>query len=225
MRIAVLGGTGAEGGGLAFRWAAAGHEVVIGSRDATRAQAGAEELNALLNNGKIEGADNHMAASGAEVIVLAVPYAAQQSTALGVAAALEGKILIDVTCPLVPPKVSLVQLPEGGSAVATLQAKLGAGVRVVSSAFQNISAHHLKKLDHVIDCDVLVCADDTEAADVAIGLAHRRGPARTLCRRAGELGGGRGADVDPDRDQPALQGAVFRDSAHRLAHRQRMILR
>lgn len=172
--IAVLGGTGAEGGGLAFRWAAAGHQVVIGSRDATRAQAAAADLNTLLGADKITGADNRAAASGAEVVVLAVPYAAQQSTARDVADALEGKILIDVTVPLVPPKVSLVQLPEGGSAVAALQAMLGDGVRVVS-AFQNISAHHLKDLNHAVDCDVLVCSNDPAAADVAIALAGDAG--------------------------------------------------
>ena len=170
MRIAVLGGTGAEGSGLAFRWAAAGHQVTIGSRDAARAEAAAAELSARLPAGSIAGAGNHAAAAGAEIVVLAVPYAAQQATALDVADALQGKILIDVTVPLVPPKVSLVQLPEGGSAVAALQVKLGEGVRVVS-AFQNISAHHLKDLGHDVECDVLVCSNDADAAEVTIGLA------------------------------------------------------
>lgn len=174
LNIAVLGGTGNEGGGLAFRWAAAGHKVVIGSRDGERAAAAAADLNALLGADKITGTDNRSAAAGADVIVLAVPYAAQKPTALDVAGELEGKILIDVTVPLVPPKVSLVQLPEGGSAVAALQAALGTGVRVVS-AFQNISAHHLKDLHHEIDCDVLVCSDDSAAADVAITLAQAAG--------------------------------------------------
>jgi NADPH-dependent F420 reductase len=171
LNIAVLGGTGAEGSGLAYRWAAAGHRVVLGSRDAARANATAAELNALLQEDKITGADNQTAVAGCEVAVLSVPYAAQRATALSVAQGLAGKVLIDVTVPLVPPKVSVVQLPEGGSAVAALQKALGAEVRVVS-AFQNISAHHLKKLDHQIDCDVLVCADDVAAAEVAIGLAR-----------------------------------------------------
>ncbi len=103
-----------------------------------------------------------------------VPYAAQQSTVKDVADALAGKILIDVTVPLVPPKVSRVQLPDGGSAVEAVQKMLGEGVRVVS-AFQNISAHHLTKLDEEIECDVLVCADDSEAADQVVALAQEIG--------------------------------------------------
>ena len=174
LNIAVLGGTGAEGSGLAFRWAHAGHKVVIGSRDAERAAGGAAELNALLGGDKVQGTDNATAAAGCDVAVLTVPYAAQRPTALAVAYQLAGKILIDVTVPLVPPKVSVVQLPEGGSAVVALQSALGEGVRVVS-AFQNISAHHLKDLDHVIDCDVLVCGDDKDAAEVAIALAKDAG--------------------------------------------------
>ena len=174
LNITVLGGTGAEGSGLAFRWAHAGHRVTIGSRDAERAATAAAELNALLGADKIAGKDNRDAAVGCEVAVLTVPYAAQRPTALSVAQELQGKILIDVTVPLVPPKVSLVQLPEGGSAVASLQKELGEGVRVVS-AFQNISAHHLKDLHHEIDCDVLVCSDDKDAGDLTIALATDAG--------------------------------------------------
>ncbi len=173
LNIAVLGGTGSEGSGLAFRWAAAGHRVTIGSRDAERAAVAAAELSAL-GSGRISGAGNREAAAACDVAVLTVPYAAQRATAQDVAAQLAGKILIDVTVPLVPPKVSLVQLPPEGSAVAALQALLGEGVRVVS-AFQNISAHHLKDLVYQIDCDVLVCADDADAAEVAIGLARDAG--------------------------------------------------
>jgi NADPH-dependent F420 reductase len=91
-----------------------------------------------------------------------------------VAEALQGKILIDVTVPLVPPKVFRVQLPEGGSAVEAVQKELGEGVRVVS-AFQNISAHHLTKLDEQVECDVLVCADDSAAADEVVALANEIG--------------------------------------------------
>lgn len=171
LKIAVLGGTGAEGSGLAYRWAAAGHQVVLGSRDGARAQAAAAELNTLLGADKVRGTDNRTAAAGCEVAVLTVPYSAQRATALGVSEQLKGKVLIDVTVPLVPPKVSVVQLPEGGSAVAALQKELGEHVRVVS-AFQNISAHHLKDRDYKIDCDVLVCSDDPKAADVAIQLAR-----------------------------------------------------
>ena len=92
-------------------------------------------------------------------MLLTVPFAGQVKTVEPLRDSLQGKILIDATVPLVPPKVSRVQLPDGGSAVANLQALLGDGVRVVS-AFQNVSAHHLADLDHDVDCDVLVCGDD-----------------------------------------------------------------
>ena len=172
--IAVLGGTGKEGGGLALRWAHKGHKVIIGSRTTERAQDDAAQMNEVLGDDRITGAANLDAAAQGEIIVLAVPYAAQQSTVQEVASALEGKILIDVTVPLVPPKVSRVQLPDGGSAVEAVQKMLGEGVRVVS-AFQNISAHHLTKLDEDIECDVLVCADDIEAADEVVALAQEIG--------------------------------------------------
>ena len=169
-RLAVLGGTGAEGGGLALRFAHAGHEVTIGSRDASRAEAAAEKLNRKLSRAAVSGAGNAAAAAGAELALLTVPYAAQRATALSVADALAGKILIDATVPLRPPRVARVQLPEGGSAVAALQAELGESVRVVS-AFQNVSAHRLGDLSHAIDCDVLVCGDDADARRTAIDLA------------------------------------------------------
>jgi NADPH-dependent F420 reductase len=173
--IAVLGGTGKEGSGLAFRWAHAGYPVIVGSRTADKALAAAAELTALLaGRGTVGGAANPEAARAAAIVVLAVPYAAQRATALEVKAELEGKILIDVTVPLMPPKVDRVQLPAGGSAVEQLQRELGAGVRVVS-AFQNVSAVHLKDLDHRIDCDVLVCGDDADAREAAVRLAQAAG--------------------------------------------------
>ncbi len=173
-RIAVLGGAGKEGSGLALRWAHVGHQVVIGSRAAERAQEAAAEINEALGREAASGAANLAAAEQAEVVVLAVPFSAQRALAEEVAGALKGKILIDVTVPLVPPKVNRVQLPNGGSAVEALQTLLGPEVRVVS-AFQNISAHHLKHLDERIDCDVLVCSDDKEAADFVVGLSKEIG--------------------------------------------------
>ena len=173
--IAVLGGTGHEGKGLALRWAAQGHEVIIGSRSTERAQASAAEIAARLDtNARVQGADNRAAADRASIIVLAVPYAAQLATALEVAPALPGKIVIDVTVPLKPPRVDRVQLPEGGSAVLALQARLGAEVKVVS-AFQNVSAGHLWDLAHTVECDVLVCGDDAQARETVIGLAQDAG--------------------------------------------------
>jgi NADPH-dependent F420 reductase len=172
--IAVIGGTGAEGGGLALRWANAGHRVIIGSRDAARAQAAAEDLNGVLGKPALSGKSNVDAVDLADIVVLTVPYASQLSTVEGLAGRLEGKILVDVTVPLMPPKVSTVQLPPADSAVVALQALVGPGVRVVS-AFQNISAHKLKKLDHNISCDVLVCCDDKDARLVVMGLAQDAG--------------------------------------------------
>lgn len=173
--IAVLGGTGKEGSGLALRWAAAGHEVIIGSRSVERAAAAAAEIAGLLPAGaRVRALPNLAAAHAAAVIVLAVPYAAQTPTAAEVRAALAGKILIDVTVPLIPPRVDRVQLPNGESAVLALQRHLGPEVKVVS-AFQNVSAEHLRDLAHEVECDVLVCGDDAPARDAVIGLARDAG--------------------------------------------------
>jgi NADPH-dependent F420 reductase len=172
--LAVLGGTGAEGSGLAFRWAHAGYPVILGSRSQEKALAGAAELNGLLGKDLVRGMDNLSAAREADIAILTVPYAAQKSTVSDVASALQGKILVDVTVPLVPPKVNRVQLPEGDSAVLAIQAMLGDGVKVVS-AFQNVSAHHLKDLDHDVECDVLVAGDDIPAREAVVKLANAAG--------------------------------------------------
>ncbi|HWW21889.1 MAG TPA: NADPH-dependent F420 reductase [Steroidobacteraceae bacterium] len=174
LTIAVLGGSGKEGSGLALRWAKAGHPVILGSRSADKAQASAAELNQILGAIHVQFADNATAAAKADVVVLAVPYSAQQSTALGIRDRLVGKILIDVTVPLKPPKVSMVNLPAEGSAVVALQRALGPQVRVVS-AFQNVSAAHLRDLDHSVDCDVLICTDDEAAGEIAVALAQSAG--------------------------------------------------
>jgi NADPH-dependent F420 reductase len=172
--IAVLGGTGAEGQGLAVRWANAGHKVIIGSRDGAKAAAAAAELTAKIAPLAIEGLENHVAAAQCEVVVLAVPYAAQRATVESVATALAGKILVDVTVPLIPPRVSRVQLPQGGSAVEPIQKLLGEATKVVS-AFQNVSAHYLSDLDRKIECDVLICGDDKDAREVVVQLANDAG--------------------------------------------------
>jgi len=173
-KIAVLGGTGKEGSGLALRWAHAGHRVVIGSRSRQRAAEAAAAINARIGADRAEGADNLAAATAGEIVVLTVPYAVQLATLAEVKLALAGKILIDVTVPLVPPQVGRVQLPEGGSAVVRAQAMLGEGVRVVS-AFQNVSAELLTVLGSTIDCDVLVCGDDRDARAQVIALAQAAG--------------------------------------------------
>jgi NADPH-dependent F420 reductase len=169
--ICIVGGTGAEGSGLALRWAFAGHRVAIGSRDESKAKRAAEELNRILGAEHVSGLESKDGVRWAEIAVLTVPYAAQMATASAIKEQLEGKILIDVTVPLVPPKVSRVQLPPSDSCVVALQQMLGPGVRVVS-AFQNVSAHKLKDLSHRIDCDVLVASDDKQARGVAIALVQ-----------------------------------------------------
>ncbi len=170
--IAILGGTGHEGSGLALRWAAAGHTVLIGSRTPEKAQTTALELNARLQTNHIRGLDNLSAAREAELVVLTVPYSAHRATLTEVREAVQGKILVDVTVPLVPPKVSRVQLPPEGTASQQAQAVLGEGVRVVT-AFQNIAADHLHDLGHAIECEVLVCGDDKEAKQQVIELARQ----------------------------------------------------
>lgn len=174
MRLAILGGTGAEGRGLALRFAHAGRRVVLGSRAAARAAEAAAALNRKLGREAVSGAENRAAAAAADIAALTVPYAAQRATALAAAAELAGKILIDATVPLRPPRVARARLPEGGSAVAALQAELGETVRVVS-AFQNVSAHALGDLDREVDCDVLVCGDDAEARETVVALAKSIG--------------------------------------------------
>jgi 8-hydroxy-5-deazaflavin:NADPH oxidoreductase len=169
--ICIVGGTGAEGGGLGVRWAAAGHTVVLGSRDSAKAQAAAAVLNTTLGRDSISGMESKAGVDAAEIVVLTVPFTAQMPTVLDLRDDLAGKILVDVTVPLVPPRVSRVQLPITDSCVVAVQEALGEAVRVVS-AFQNVSAHKLKDLSKTIDCDVLVSGDDKEAREIVIGLAE-----------------------------------------------------
>lgn len=169
MNIAIIGGTGSLGAGLALRWARAGHTVAIGSRDGARAADRAAELSAQAG-ARISGQENTVAAAWAELVVMAVPYASHAATLDSIKVHLAGKILVDVTVPLVPPKVRVVQLPEGGSIAKAVQNELGEGVRVVS-AFQNVAAAHLNDLSHSIDCDVFVCGNDKAARETVIALA------------------------------------------------------
>lgn len=168
--IAIIGGTGAQGSGLALRWARCGHRVLLGSRDPEKAARACDELRARAPGATIAHASYAEAAAQAEIVVLTVPYAAQRLAVEAIRPHLGGKILVDATVPLRPPKVSRVQLPAGGSAVASSQELLGGSTRLVA-AFQNVSARHLRDPDHAIDCDVLVCGDDDEARETVIGLA------------------------------------------------------
>jgi NADPH-dependent F420 reductase len=160
--IAVLGGTGKEGKGLAYRWAKAGYRILIGSRNPEKAKATALEILGLLS-GKafIEGTTNVIAAQSAEIVVLTVPYPAHRETLECVREALQGKLLVDVTVPLTPPMVTRVQMPSAGSAAQEAHAILGENVQV-TSAFQNISYEQLLHAEPV-ECDVLVTGSSKEA--------------------------------------------------------------
>jgi len=173
--VAIIGGTGNQGPGLALRWAKSGrYRVIIGSREALKAQIVAESLNTRLGEKVVEGMTNEAAAAAADIVVLTVPYSAHASTLESIRPQLRGKVLVDVTVPLQPPRVSRVYIPPGGSATAEAQALLGDEVRVVC-AFQNVSATHLPRLDEPFVCDVLVCGDDRDAKAEAIALAEAAG--------------------------------------------------
>ena len=173
-KIGIIGGSGALGAGLAKRWAKSGYQVVIGSRDNEKAQAAAEKLNKEANVKTITGKENKLAASDVELVVLTVPFSNQISSLELIKEELIGKILIDVTVPLVPPKVRTVHVPAGGACAKAAQDLLGEEVRVVS-AFQNVAATHLDDLEHAIDCDVLVCGNDPAAREVVVQLAADAG--------------------------------------------------
>jgi NADPH-dependent F420 reductase len=174
MTIAVLGGTGKEGKGLAYRWAKAGYHVHIGSRDAAKAQSAATELMGLLDgDAAVDGLSNLEAVQTSDIAVLTVPYAAHASTLESVKNALKGKLLIDVTVPLVPPKVATVQMPAAGSAAQEARQILGEDVQVCA-AFQNISHEHLLE-DGDVECDVLVTGTSKEARADAIKLVEAAG--------------------------------------------------
>ena len=185
--IGIVGGTGDVGRGLARRWARAGYSVIIGSRRPGSAAAAASALNqaaqaegwaraetgvgtgaGTVKSPAVRGLENSAAAQRAELLVLTVPFAAQSATLTSIAAPAQGKILVDVTVPLAPPKVARVQLPAQGSAGQIAQRVLGEGVRVVS-ALQNVAAAHLHS-DDPIACDVLVCGNDKAARQTVIEL-------------------------------------------------------
>ena len=167
--IAIIGGTGKEGKGLAYRWAKAGHRVIIGSRNEEKALAAVAELQSQ-HAVSLEGMDNESAVKLCDIAAITVPYAAHRPTLEALKPHLQGKILVDVTVPLVPPKVTRVSMPSEGSAAQEAQAILGAETKVVA-AFQNISHERLMN-DEDVDCDVLVCGSGKEARQVVLGLVR-----------------------------------------------------
>lgn len=172
--VGVLGGTGKEGSGLAMRWALNGYRVIVGSRDAARAAEKAAEFNATLGGEYLIGKGNDAAATEADIVVLSVPYSAHKDTLESVKHLLDGKILVDVTVPLQPPKVRTVHVPDGKSAAQEAAAIVGEGVRVVS-AFQNVSSEKMTSPQAQVDCDVLVTGDDAEAKEQVIKLVEAAG--------------------------------------------------
>ena len=171
--IAILGGTGDLGTGLAGRWSRAGYRVVIGSRTPEKAEAALAGLRKRHPETTARAATNTEAAQSADVVVLTVPAAHQIATLSSVQAHLAGKILVDVTVPLVPPRVGTVQLPAEGSAGKRAQEFLGEEVTVVS-AFQNVAAHLLQQ-EVEIECDVLVSGNKRAARNKVIELVQAAG--------------------------------------------------
>lgn len=183
MTIAIIGGTGPEGSGLALRWVRAGEKVVIGSRDATRAAAVAEQIRDQISGGtgtlartiEISGAENAAACSSADIVVLTVPFEAQAETLKHLKPALRpGQILVDTTVPLAASIGGRATRTLGvwqGSAAEQAQELVPEGVAVVA-AFHNVSSELLKG-EGQIDCDVIVCSDDKEAATKIRSLARK----------------------------------------------------
>lgn len=170
--IAILGGTGKEGPGLALRWANAGYKVLIGSREASKAEATAGEINNQLGLSSVEGFENAQAARQADISVLTVVQSAHSAALASVKDALQGKILVDATARV---EFADPRPPDAPSAARLAQDILGPGVRVVA-AFQNVPASALKKnLDQPVKTDVLVCADDVAAAEQVVALAEAGG--------------------------------------------------
>ncbi|MBV6393558.1 MAG: hypothetical protein KPEEDBHJ_02800 [Anaerolineales bacterium] len=171
LKIAILGGTGKEGSGLALRWARAGYFVIIGSRSAERADQAAYEINRQLGMDNAQGMDNESACKEADIVVLTVPPEAQIATLEGVRELLAGKILVDATARV---DAKDPKPPTGRSAAREAQDLLGPDVKVVA-AFQNVPAHALKKLDVELASDVMVCGDDPEARAQTVELAEAAG--------------------------------------------------
>jgi NADPH-dependent F420 reductase len=170
-KISIVGGTGALGSGLAKRWAQAGYQIVIGSRDDAKANEAADALRMELPNASIIGLENLAAAQAGDIVVLTVPFAHQKPTLERIKPGLAGKILVDTTVPLVPPKVARVALPKEGSAAVRAQQILGSEVEVIS-AFQNVAAD-LMASELELACDVLVTGDKAASRQLVVDLARK----------------------------------------------------
>ena len=158
--IGIIGGTGKEGSGLGYRWALAGHKVIIGSRQVEKALAAVETLRERIGDQDVDlsGMSNSDAVKSCDIAVVTVPFAVHASTLEGLKEELQGKLLIDVCVPRVPPKVTKVQRPPEGSAALQAKAILGPEVHLLSG--------------EEIDCDVLVAGGNKESREIVIGLAE-----------------------------------------------------
>jgi NADPH-dependent F420 reductase len=171
--LAIIGGTGALGSGLARRWAAAGYDIVIGSRTDDKAEATARTIAAVSAGTTVRGATNAAAAEAGSIVMLAVPWFSHAAILDEIRPHVAGKIVIEATVPLVPPKVARVQLPAATSAALAAQTRLGETARVVA-AFHNVAAGKLQT-DAPIDCDVLVFGDAPEDRSTVIALVEAAG--------------------------------------------------
>lgn len=172
MKIAVLGGTGPEGLGLAARFAQIGETVILGSRSAERAEEAAKGLRTKLSSAIVSGASNADASAAAEVVVLAFPAEGIDTILPDCAEALDGKIVIDTIVPMkFEGKFAGVAMPAEGSAGERIQAKLP-GSKVVSG-FKHQSAHHLSDVEHLMEGDVLICGNDDAAKTAVADLVRR----------------------------------------------------
>jgi NADPH-dependent F420 reductase len=191
MRIGIVGGTGKEGTGLGMRWASAGHEVLIGSRDPERARARAAELAARVSGARVSGAGNTDVVRAADVVVLTVPANGLSATLPELREPCRGKVVISTVVPLTFGGGRLFTPPPQGSAAEEAQEILGAEARVVG-AFHHIAAHELEAGDHAVDCDLLLCGGDA--------------PAKALVSELGTSMGLRAVDVGPLTNAGALEG-------------------
>ena len=179
--IGIFGGTGALGSALSKKWSKAGHQIIIGSRNADKAISVAEEINAEIENDNVTGSDLMETAKNCGIAVLAVPYFSHSETLNQIKPFLSGKILVDTTVPLSKP-VTKVNLPKDGSAALEAQMLLGEEVHVVS-ALQNIGSH-LVGSEEKIDAEVLVCGNSNDAVDEVITLIGDLG---LQCWHAGSI--------------------------------------
>ena len=171
--LSIIGGTGALGGGLAARWASAGYPVVLGSRPSETAVHAAQKIDTGNNAPPVRGTDNKFAAAQGDIVIIAVPFANHRAILQEISSVIAGKIVVDATVPLMPPKVGTVQLPTAGSAANLTQAALGECADVVA-AFHNVAADKLRN-PGLIDCDVLVCGNKKTARQTVIKLVEGLG--------------------------------------------------